>query len=116
VYTVEDIRRHVRDLKPVLQANASLITSWEAGFLGAWGEWGPSKTNIQYEATKVNELMTSIAADAPAGVPVIMRYPWHREMVAPAVRAKIGFYNDHFEQADAADQYDPARTSYWNGR
>jgi hypothetical protein len=117
-YGVADIQRHLAQLKPLLDRNAGLITTWQAGFLGAWGEWGPNCTNIQQHPDQVNTLMNSIMATAPAGVPVMMRYPFHRNMISdPAIRAKVGFHNDFFTAGyeSCCDYYTPDRTTYWNG-
>lgn len=38
----QTIRRHLEQLKPVLQENMGLIATMQAGFLGAWGEWHSS--------------------------------------------------------------------------
>jgi hypothetical protein len=40
--TSERIRQHLRQLKPVLAANAAVIPFMRAGFIGAWGEWHSS--------------------------------------------------------------------------
>src|SRR5207253_8313896 len=63
-YNVADIQRHFAQLKPLLDRNAGLITTWQAGFLGAWGEWGPNCTNIQQHPDQVNTLMNSIIETA----------------------------------------------------
>jgi hypothetical protein len=102
-YTLDDIEMHLGDLRPLLLSNAGLITNWEAGFVGQWGEWGPSQfvnqagTEIRDDPAQVNRLMESIAATAPDGVPITMRYPWHRDMItSQQIEDKIGFYNDNF--------------------
>ncbi len=119
VYELADITQHVSDLTPLVRANAGLVTSWEAGFLGNWGEWGPNCTNIQQDANQVDTMMRAIVNAAPPGMPVIMRYPWHREMIKDAdTRAGVGFYNDYFSagyEDNTHDVYHPLKTTYWNG-
>lgn len=36
---LEQAKKHIEQLKPILQANADVIAVLEAGFIGAWGEW-----------------------------------------------------------------------------
>lgn len=36
----EWVHRHIDQLAPVLQRNADVIFSFDAGFIGVWGEWG----------------------------------------------------------------------------
>ncbi len=125
-YDLDDILRHLDDIKAdgLLTRNAGLITSWEAGFLGAWGEWGPHCSEIQKNQESVRTLMSKILSTAPTGVPVIMRYPWHRDMVAESIRGPIGFHNDYFaagyayrlneagERTLNFDVYNPRREVY----
>lgn len=42
--TAAQIKRHLEQLQPVLQANADVIPYMRAGFIGAWGEWHSSKS------------------------------------------------------------------------
>lgn len=117
-YTLDDIKNHLTGLKALLAENAGLITSWEAGFVGAWGEWGPSCSKITQDPTLVNELMRAIVETAPAGVGVMMRYPWHRSWVDPDIRSKIGFHNNLFSPGyveNSFDFYNPYRYHYWIG-
>jgi hypothetical protein len=116
-YGLADIRLHLASLKPLLARNRGLIAALEAGFLGAWGEWGPNVTNIQQQPGLVDDLIAAIA-DAAPGVPIMMRYPWHREMVDAAMRPSIGFHNDYFAAGytDTYDYYEPTINQYWNGQ
>jgi len=97
IYDRSDIEAHLSDLEGFLATNAGLIASWEAGFLGNWGEWGPSCTNLHNDPVQVNLLMNAIMAAAPPGVPVMMRYPYDRARVSDTqVRNRIGFHNNYF--------------------
>ncbi len=37
--TVDVVLTHIEQLKPVIRENADVITTWQAGFIGTWGEW-----------------------------------------------------------------------------
>ena len=37
--TPEMVLLHISQLKPVIRENADVIATWQAGFIGAWGEW-----------------------------------------------------------------------------
>lgn len=37
--TPETVLLHISQLKPIIQENADVIAVWQAGFIGAWGEW-----------------------------------------------------------------------------
>jgi Domain of unknown function (DUF4832)/Domain of unknown function (DUF4874) len=43
---VADVVRHLEQLKPVVQKNVDVIAMWDAGFIGAWGEWHTSTNNL----------------------------------------------------------------------
>lgn len=45
--TMEDMFRHMKQLKPYLEKNKDVILALQAGFIGAWGEWHSSKHNIE---------------------------------------------------------------------
>ena len=45
--TMEDMLRHMKQLKPYLEKNKDVILALQAGFIGAWGEWHGSKHRIE---------------------------------------------------------------------
>jgi hypothetical protein len=90
-----------------------------------------------YTVNQVNELMQAIVAAAPPGVPVMMRYPWHRSWVDSSIRGGIGFHNNYFAAGywqayptctntspwtpspcgpPNSDFYNPQRTQHWVGK
>lgn len=94
----ETIRRHLEQLKPLLEANTGLVATMQAGFLGAWGEWHSSPLTDNDQQIKddvVNGLLEIFPA--PRGVQV-------RELArkdALALRntsdyPRIGIHSDFF--------------------
>lgn len=37
--TVDVVLTHIEQLKPVIKENVDVIATWQAGFIGTWGEW-----------------------------------------------------------------------------
>ena len=72
--TTARIVGHIQQLAPVLAANADVILSVEAGFVGLWGEWHGSTNGSDSpvsEAAIVNALMTAL----PTSRQIAIRYP-----------------------------------------
>jgi hypothetical protein len=119
LYEPADIQKHLGQLKEFLAGHAGLITVLQAGFLGAWGEWGPTRNkNIEENRSQVEKtLANDIAAIAPSTVPTQMRYPWQPQKIDDiTIRAKTGFHNDFFT-AGFTSNYDYYRPEsdrpYW---
>ena len=74
---VDVVLRHVEQIKPILQANADVIHSLQAGFVGVWGEWyytdhfvmAPS-SDSDYEPRRrlINALLDALPADRQIAV------------------------------------------------
>ncbi|MDT7724837.1 MAG: hypothetical protein QOI21_1413 [Actinomycetota bacterium] len=113
-YTAQTIARHISQLSPIVKEYADVVQSWQAGFVGNWGEWGPNCMNLQHDPASVNVIMESLLAALPDGVNTGMRYPWLRDMITdPAVRARIGFHNDYFTVGQGPyDFYRPTHESW----
>lgn len=99
---------HLQQLAPVLAANADTLAVFQAGFIGAWGEWHSSKhsnsfgymTNpgVTQAQADANRLLVrdAVLAAAPPGVPVAFRYPgdlikWYPQ---PSQQSRAGLHND----------------------
>ncbi|NJM82312.1 MAG: DUF4874 domain-containing protein [Tabrizicola sp.] len=83
---------HIRQLAPLIAANADTIVAMQAGFIGAWGE-GHSSSNRLDSAEAKAAIRDALYAALPEGIPLQWRYPpdilgW------PA--GKMGFHNDCF--------------------
>jgi hypothetical protein len=110
---------HIRQLTPVLRANADVIAYLEAGFVGTWGEWHHSTNGLTDPSRTATPAMGRILraelAALPADRMVAMRYPGYTSQIfgrsepiaaAEAFKgsdyARIGTYDDCFE----ADYWD----------
>lgn len=115
----EQIIAHLQQLKPLLTANADVITVVQAGFIGSWGEWyytdhfGMNPTAADYANRKqvIDALLTAI----PANRMIQLRTPKLKQktfLTATALTttqgftgtslARVGHHNDCF-LADSSD-------------
>ncbi|OAM33629.1 hypothetical protein A7P98_09610 [Eikenella sp. NML080894] len=46
------VRRHIEQLRPILARNRDNIFVWQAGFIGAWGEWHSSANHLDTDQNK----------------------------------------------------------------
>jgi Domain of unknown function (DUF4832)/Domain of unknown function (DUF4874) len=103
---------HIRQLKPVLTANADVIAVLQAGFIGAWGEWHSSQNQLDRPQPKAKILAALLSALPPSRM-VQLRYPRDLQANYPQYltaaeafrgtnRARIGVHNDCF-LADPTD-------------
>ncbi|MDJ1138495.1 DUF4874 domain-containing protein [Streptomyces iconiensis] len=95
-YTVQDIQGHIRRLAPLVERNSDVVSVWQAGFLGAWGEWGPNHYDHQNYPEAVTAIMTALTEALPDGVETQMRYAeLRRRVTANGPLEHIGFHNDY---------------------
>ncbi len=119
--TKSRILSHIQQLKPLLQANADVISVMQAGFIGAWGEWyytsqaefggwGYNRTdltasNYSHRKDIVNALMNAL----PERRMIQIRYPKMKQQMysittplppaqafTQAYVARLGHHNDCF--------------------
>ncbi|MCU0696338.1 MAG: DUF4832 domain-containing protein [Myxococcaceae bacterium] len=103
--TLQQVRAHLQELAPVFSRNADVIAYFQAGFIGAWGEWHTSSNGLTTAANKLSVRDAWLAA-LPPNRTVSFRYPadlraWYP--TAPTVEARlsgaaprVGFHNDCF--------------------
>ncbi|WP_165795409.1 DUF4832 domain-containing protein [Deinococcus koreensis] len=98
------VLQHIQQIKPILARNADVIAFWQAGFVGAWGEWHDSVNGLDSDANKVT-IRDALLDALPEGRFLQMRYPddmrrWYPSPPTEAdtftTRARIGIYNDCF--------------------
>lgn len=65
-----DIYRHLDQLAPVIQKNAGVIHTWQAGLLGPWGEW---HNTDRYDSTKSPAVKIYDLKDSPDSIRVMIR-------------------------------------------
>jgi hypothetical protein len=111
---LSDVLRHLEQLKPVIQANADVIATWDAGMVGAWGEWHTSTNNLvspvlgQEVNSNTRQIMNKLLEVVPSYRTVALRYPrYKQQLVGSAVltsaeafrgsaKARIAHKNDCF--------------------
>lgn len=98
---------HIRQLGPVLRANADTIQVIEAGFVGAWGEWHSSANGLDTAEAK-RAILEAELAHFPPAVKLAIRFPRDKralfgttpvppeEAHGPSARARVGYSNDCF--------------------
>lgn len=79
------VKRHVEQFKPYIQKNADVIFCMEAGFLGLWGEWGPSPDFPGYDGTEESfktrvELLNWLLDALPEDRQIAVRTPYYKRM------------------------------------
>ena len=104
-------KRHLEQLKPVLQQNSDVIYVVQAGFLGVWGEWYYSNQGIGYNvpAATRTALINALLDAVPANRCVQLRTPkFKTDYIGSATaltdataykgtpQARLGHHNDAF--------------------
>ena len=104
-------KRHLEQLKPVLQQNSDVIYVVQAGFLGVWGEWYYSNQGIGYKipAATRTALINALLDAVPANRCVQLRTPkFKTDYIGSATaltdatayqgtpQARLGHHNDAF--------------------
>lgn len=122
--TLAQVQAHVAQLKPVMAENADVVAIWQAGFIGAWGEWHTSSNNLTTAANK-RAVRDALLAALPAGRMMQVRYPGDLALWYPApptlsqllandvtAGARVGLHNDCFlASPDDVGTYDPPETA-----
>lgn len=104
------VQQHIGQLAPLLKANADVIAYLQAGFIGAWGEWHTSSSNLTTDANRA-AVRDALLAAAPTSHIVQFRYPpdlikWYPTVLEPSQalgatdQARIGSHNDCFLASD----------------
>jgi hypothetical protein len=122
------IKRHLEQLKPVLDANADVIAYMRGGFIGAWGEWHSSKSgnscgynapaNVSCATASANQVIVrdALAANVPATTQIGIRYPidLRRWYPTPGAQKRFGLHNDCFlaGPTDTGTYEDPSLRGY----
>jgi hypothetical protein len=122
------VLRHITQLKPVLQNNASVISTLQAGFIGAWGEWyytknfGNAGTITKTDAANREAVVAALLDALPPTKTVQLRTPGYKRAYygtepltattaySGSAASRVGHHNDCFlASADDEGTYgDPA--------
>jgi len=91
------IEGHLDQLKPVFHDNADVIAFFQAGFIGAWGEWHTSSNNLTTLENKklvINKLLEVL----PNEVKLQLRTPAFKQEFfeeTEAMNADVGYSSDN---------------------
>lgn len=108
--TPQQVVRHIEQLAPVLAANKDGIAWFEAGFIGAWGEWHTSANGLDSPENKAL-VRDALFAHFPNDRFILFRYPgdltrWYPQPLSaaqaftPTDQARAGHHNDCFLASD----------------
>ncbi|MEZ5290866.1 MAG: DUF4832 domain-containing protein [Vicinamibacterales bacterium] len=101
------IERHLQQLAPLFHANADVISSFEAGFIGAWGEWHSSTHGLDTDPAAKAAILAALMAAVPPTRMIALRYPSDMQLLnGPPItaaeafsgtnRARVGSHQDCF--------------------
>ena len=94
--TMEDMLRHMKQLKPYLEKNKDVILALQAGFIGAWGEWHGSKHRIENSEENKRIVLEKLCWMTPQNRIVQVRVPDYKNLLLKGSEAyrKISFHDD----------------------
>ena len=72
------IKQHLDQLKPVLERNADVIYTVQAGFIGAWGEWYYSSNNLNTAGAQA-EVIKKLLEAVPKSRTIQLRTPAYKQ-------------------------------------
>ena len=121
--TLEVVLTHIEDVKPILQEYGDVILTFQAGFVGVWGEWYYTQNFVSNPDTPEEHALRKQVTDAmlaalPKDRTISLRTPMFKRMMYAdsytdtltvetayngSDRARIGGFNDCFG-ASANDQ------------
>ena len=121
------VLNHMDQLAPILQANADVIATAQAGFAGAWGEWHGSSNNLTSPAN-ARQIVDKWLDSLPEDRAIQIRTPalkWmllndgnaltESEAFTGTDKARIGHHNDCFlaSSTDFGTYANPAAEKAW---
>ena len=80
--TLERALGHIEQLTPLFAENADVIAALHAGFVGAWGEWHGSTTEL-HEQQPREAILSALLAALPASRTVLVRRPSFKSLAFP---------------------------------
>ena len=112
----EIVQRHIQNIKPILQEYGDVIMTFQAGFVGVWGEWYYTQNFVMNPTTPEKHALRKQVVDAmldalPADRQVSLRTPMFKRMMYAesytdtltletahngTPRARLGSFNDCF--------------------
>ena len=111
--TLEVVLTHIEDLTPVLQEYGDVILTFQAGFVGVWGEWYYTQNFVSNPKNPEEHALRKQVTDAmlkalPADRSISLRTPMFKRMMYAQS------YTDTLTLATAYNQSDRARIGGFN--
>ena len=103
--TLERIKEHMAQLKPIIQKNIDVIWVMQAGFVGAWGEWHSSKYHLESDQKTLAQILAGVLDILPPERMTQVRVPKYKRL---ALEQEIF---GGFEEVSAANAFDGSPTS-----
>lgn len=105
--TKTQILAHIQQVAPLIQANKDVISIYQYGWIGCWGEtyytsqiaeFGNGDTTEITTAQWANrkQVIDAMLAATPVEIPIQVRYVYDKQRMYPNGNNRIGFYNDAF--------------------
>lgn len=98
-YDKDDIIRHIKQLKKVINDNKDVIYAFQFGFIGLWGECHSDKNNLAQDETAVKEIANTFLNTIPKSHKVTFRMPSFKNLAGLSEydsKNRAGFHNDYF--------------------
>lgn len=89
---IDQVLSHIAQLKPILQENGDVIAFFQAGFIGAWGEWHTSSNNLT-DVDNRTKIRDALLDALPQNRFVQFRYPPYMMAWAPVAPAEADAFN-----------------------
>jgi cysteine-rich repeat protein len=105
------VLEHIEQVKPLLAEDADVIAAFQAGFIGAWGEWHSSTNGLDTKDNRQDILLAFLDA-VPSSRSVQIRTPMFKDAIFPggplsaaaafdgSEKARTGHHNDCFLASD----------------
>lgn len=106
--SLEIIKQHLDQLKPVFEKNADVIATVQAGFIGSWGEWYYTTNNLNNVSAR-REVINKMLEVIPKNRTIQLRIPAYKqeytyrktpltieEAFSGSNISRIGHHNDCF--------------------
>lgn len=102
--SLQQVLRHISQLKPVFQQNADVIAYVQAGFIGAWGEWHTSSNDLTSPTNRM-QIRDALLDAVPPERFIQLRYPPYVMSWTPTLPSlsttllggyRVGIHNDCF--------------------
>ena len=94
--TLEDVLRHMEQLKPFLAQNTDVIQVVQAGFIGAWGEWHSPFHGLEKTNDSKRTILEKIVWMTPENRMVQVRVPEYKNLINKEDQSynRISFHDD----------------------